>query len=119
LVINVYIVEDDIELQKIYELLLITNGLHVIGKANNGEEAITKYRNFIEKPDIILMDYYMPIKNGIEATKEIIKINKKAIILFISADLKIKAQALLAGAKFFLKKPFSCKQLIKKIKFFC
>ncbi|MBY9008032.1 MAG: response regulator [Candidatus Lokiarchaeota archaeon] len=115
---NIFIVEDDIDLQNIYEFLLITNGFQVIGKADNGEEAITKYRNFIEKPDIILMDHRMPIKNGIKATKEIIMMNKNAKILFASADLKVKKQALLAGAKYFLTKPFSCKQLIQKINLF-
>ena len=60
----------------------------------------------------------MPIKNGIKATKEIIMMNKNAKILFASADLKVKKQALLAGAKYFLTKPFSCKQLIQKINLF-
>ena len=56
----------------------------MIGKVNNGEEAVNLYRTFSNKPEIILMDHRMPIKNGIEATKAIIKINKNALIILLS-----------------------------------
>ena len=38
------------------------------------------------KPDLIILDYHMPIKNGLDAAKEILEINPKQKIIFISAD---------------------------------
>ena len=110
---NVFIVEDNISLQKIYELILTKNGFHVIGHAYNGEEAINAYKTFIEKPNFVIMDYGIPFKNGLEVTEEIIRLDHNVKIIFASADPTIKTQALLLGAKYFLTKPFSCKQLIQ------
>jgi len=92
------------------------SGFDVIGEAKNGEEAVSLYITFPKKPDIILMDHRMPIKNGIEATKQILNINKKSRIIFTSADNSIKQEALSIGAKYFLDKPFSITELIDKIK---
>ena len=62
------------------------------------------------------MDHRMPIKNGIEATKQILRINSGSKIIFTSADNSVKQEALSLGAKSFLDKPFSITELIDKIK---
>lgn len=96
---------------------MLTNyGFEVIGKANNGEEALKMYKEFNDKPEIILMDHRMPIKNGIETTREIIKLNYDTIIIFASADKTVKDEALSIGASRFLSKPFSYEELIHEIK---
>jgi two-component system chemotaxis response regulator CheY len=92
------------------------SGFEVIAEAKNGEEAVNLYNSFSKKPDIILMDHRMPIKNGIEATKQILKMNTKTKIIFTSADNSIKKEALSIGAKSFLDKPFGIAQLIDTIK---
>ena len=74
------------------------------------------YKSFIEKPDIILMDHRMPIKNGIEVVKEILQIDSNSKIIFASADSTIKSEALSIGAVSFLEKPFSMNTLINEIK---
>ena len=95
--------------------MLINYGFDVIGKANNGEEALNMYKSFNDKPEIILMDHRMPIKNGIETTQEIIKLNNNSIIIFASADKSVKDKALSVGASRFLSKPFSYEELIEEI----
>lgn len=102
-------------LQRLYEMILKTSGFNVIGKANNGEEAVKLYETNSATLDIILMDHRMPIKNGIEATKEILERNKRTKIIFTSADKSIKKTALLTGAISFLEKPFSFADLVKEI----
>ncbi len=102
-------------LQRLYEMILKTSGHTVLGKANNGEEAINMYQEYSDRLDIILMDHRMPIKNGIEASKEILKLNINTRIIFTSADKSIKKSALLIGAISFLEKPFSFGDLIKEI----
>lgn len=75
------------------------------------------YNRFSTKPDIILMDHRMPIKNGIEATKEIFQnsSNIKPKIIFISADRSIKEIALSIGVISFKNKPFSLERLFNNI----
>ena len=113
--VSVFIVEDDISLQRLYQMVLENAGFQIIDTAANGDEAVKKYESLSIKPDIILMDHRMPIKNGIEATKEILEINNHSKILFVSADNSIKKLALSIGATSFLEKPFELKALIKEI----
>ena len=112
---KILIVEDDFSLQRLYELMLTNYGFEVIGKANNGEEALAMYKEFPYKPEIILMDHRMPIKNGIETTQEIVELNHNSIIIFASADKSVKDKALSVGASRFLSKPFSYEDLIEEI----
>ena len=114
---TIFIIEDDLALQKLYELMLKIKGFNVIGVANNGEIAVIMYESFTDKPDVILMDYRMPIKNGLEATKEILEIdtNSKSKVIFVSADKSIKEKAISTGATSFIKKPFSHERLVNEI----
>ena len=112
---SVFIIENDKLLQELYEKILINNGFQVIGKEASGNAAIAKLRSFSEMPDVILMDYRMPKKNGIEITKEILNIDKDARIIIISGDLTIENEVLKEGAKLFLSKPFSYHELVKEI----
>lgn len=113
---SILIVEDDIYLQKLYEMMLKTQGFKIIGKAGNGSEAINIFKSLQNKPDIVLMDHRMPIKNGIDTTLELTRLNSHTKIIFISADNSVKKQALSIGAKSFIEKPFSIDQLINIIK---
>ena len=98
-----------------YERMLKISGLSIVNTATNGEEAVNMYKSFSVKPDIILMDHRMPIKNGKEASKEILQINNSAKIIFASADQTIKESALALGAIAFIEKPFTMKSLIVNI----
>ena len=57
----------------------------------------------------------MPLKNGIEASKEILQIERKAKIIFISADNSVKETSQSIGVSSFINKPFSNKKLINEI----
>ena len=74
------------------------------------------FNNFKEKPDVILMDHRMPLKNGLEASKEILQINPDIKIIFITADQTIREEALSIGVADFIDKPFSIQDLITSIK---
>ena len=113
---SLFIVEDDISIQNLYIKYLKLFGFEVIDSANNGEEAIKKFKLFKNKPDLILMDHRMPVKDGIETTKELLKMDNNIKIIFASADKTIKKQALSLGIIGFLEKPFSLKELVEYIK---
>lgn len=113
--IKFFIVDDDASILKLYSIFLKYSGFEVIGSAINGEEAVRKFKNLQNKPDIIIMDYNMPIKNGIDATKEIIEIDKNAKIVVVSGDNSIKKEAISVGAIDFNEKPFKLTELHQKL----
>ena len=110
------IVEDDLLLQRLYEMMLKVFGFEVSSIASNGKEAIEFYESLPKKPDVILMDHRMPVKNGIDATLEILKNGSRTKVIFTSADNSIKKKALEIGASSFIAKPFNVQQLHEEIK---
>ncbi len=113
---TVFLVDDEKFIVDLYRDILEANGHTVIGVASDGEEAVRKYKDMKEKPVIIIMDQRMPVKDGVSATQEILKINPAATIFFGSADLHIEKEARAAGAKGFLLKPFRIEELLSAIK---
>jgi two-component system chemotaxis response regulator CheY len=91
-------------------------GFNVIGTAKNGLEAVELYKSFLKKPDVIIMDYQMPIKNGIEATREILRISATTKIILVSSDPSVKKLALSIGAISFKIKPCKIDLLINNLK---
>lgn len=75
--------------------------------AENGKEAVELYKEW--KPDIILMDVVMPVMNGVEATRQILKIagNHEVKIFVVSASaLESEQKEIMEiGATVFIKKP--------------
>lgn len=90
-------------------------GCQVIGEAENGAAAATKYKQL--KPDLMTMDIIMPEMDGIESVKAIYSIDSSANIIMCSAmgQQAIVVEALQAGAKDFVVKPFQKKQIIQAV----
>jgi len=114
-IIKILIVEDDRSLRILYEKALNLNGYKVLASAENGLDAVKIFKNFSEKPDVILMDHRMPLKSGIEAAKEILEVDKGTKIIFMSADSTIKEEALANVEVSFKDKPFSLERLFNNI----
>jgi two-component system chemotaxis response regulator CheY len=110
--VKIFIVDDDQSLQKLYSLILKEAGFEIIETAINGNDALEKYHKLEVKPDIILMDHRMPIKNGLDTMTEILKFNNNEKIIFASADISVKEKAKSIGACAFLDKPFKMQQLL-------
>ncbi len=110
--VKVFVVDDDQSLQRLYSLILKEAGFEIIETAINGKDALEKYNKLEVKPDIILMDHRMPIKNGLDTMEEILKIDKNIKIIFASADISVKEKAKNVGACAFLDKPFKMQQLL-------
>ena len=112
---SVLIVDDELFIVELYRDILQLRGYRVVGTAFDGEEALKKYGNIAEKPDVIIMDHRMPIMNGVEATKQIIRMNPRQKVIFVSADVLVEKEARDAGAIDFLPKPFRMDDLIEKM----
>ena len=113
--VSVLVVDDLAMMRQAIREVLQENGIKVAGEAHNGKDAIDKINALSKKPDIILMDHRLPMKNGIETTREILSVHKDIKIIFASADNSVKNEALNSGACYFLEKPFSISVLIDKI----
>lgn len=104
---KILVVDDTKFLRKMLITTLEQNAHEVVGEAENGEQAIQQYKNV--RPDIVTMDITMPVMNGIEAIHEILEIDSKAKIIVCSAvgQTKVVVEAIEAGAKDFIVKPFN------------
>lgn len=112
ILVKVMIVDDDIFMHKVFDRILSLGGHDVIEHAFNGQEAVEK---FTGNMDLILMDYRMPVKNGVNSTKEIIESLRSVKIIFVSADDSVQNEAMDAGAILFLSKPIRSKKLLSAI----
>jgi len=98
-------------------ILSVDEEFEVLGCAKNGKEAVELCMK--EKPDVVLMDIQMPVMDGIEATKEIVKrgLGKVLILTTFDAD-ELVDKALKNGAGGYLIKnhtPEHLKQMIKAV----
>ena len=112
---EIFLVDDEEFIVELYRDILESKGHRVIGVASDGEEAVQRYKELGKKPVIVIMDQRMPVKDGVTATQEILRFDPNAKILFGSADLKVKGDAIKAGAKDFLLKPFRIELLLNAI----
>jgi two-component system chemotaxis response regulator CheY len=84
----------------------------VVAEAENGIEAVERYKE--HTPDIVTMDIVMPEMTGIEALREIMNLNSAANVIMCSAlgQDSLVMEALDAGAKDFIVKPFQPEKVL-------
>jgi two-component system chemotaxis response regulator CheY len=110
---TVLIVDDIPYVRKTLKQILNSHGFKVVGEADNGEEAIRLFREV--QPDVVTMDLVMPIMNGVQATKAILSEDPSARIIILSAMMQenLVTEAILAGAKDYIVKPFQTDEVLK------
>ena len=109
------IVDDAIFMRMKLKDILEKNGYEVVAEAQNGSDAIEKYK--AERPDIVTMDITMPEMDGIEALKGIKKIDASAKVIMCSAmgQQAMVMEAIQSGALDFIVKPFETDRVIDSI----
>ena len=112
---RVLIVDDAVFMRMKLKDILEKNGYEVVAEAQNGIEAIEKYK--AENPDLVTMDITMPELDGVAALKEIKKINPNAKVIMCSAmgQQSMVMDAIQAGAIDFIVKPFETDRVIKSL----
>lgn len=112
--LRVLVVDDKAEMRQAFtNLLYFEDGLKVIGTANDGADAVEKFRQL--KPDVILMDIEMPVLDGVEATRQIRQADAETIIIAVSSEIRYKTKAQVAGANAFLLKPFQAEDFVAAV----
>ena len=118
--VNVVIVDDNpMILNTLDEVISSEAGLSVIGRADNGKDAIDMIKD--TQPDVVLLDLVMPQMDGITVVENIKKKtsmlkNPAFIILSAVGGEQMTEEAFQAGANYFLMKPFDKDILVNKIR---
>lgn len=112
---RILIVDDAAFMRMMIKDILVKNGFEVVGEAADGAQAIEKYAEL--KPDLVTMDITMPEMDGIQALKEIKEKDPTATIIMCSAmgQQAMVIDAISAGAKDFIVKPFQADRVIEAI----
>jgi two-component system, chemotaxis family, chemotaxis protein CheY len=112
---RVVIVDDTVFMRMSLKNILESFDYEVVGEGSDGFEAVALYKRL--KPDMITMDITMPKKDGVAAVEEIIAFDPEAIIVMVSAmGQKTKVvEAVTAGAKDFVVKPFKPDRIIQAL----
>lgn len=113
---RVLVVDDAAFMRMMIRDILIKNGYEVSGEAANGNEAILKFQEL--RPDVVTMDITMPEMDGITAVREIRKLDPNAKIIMCSAmgQQAMVLDAIQAGARDFIVKPFQEDRVIDAIR---
>ncbi len=113
---RVLIVDDSVFMRDIIKDIFTAGGFTVAGEAGNGVEAVEKYKEL--KPDLVTMDLVMPYRNGIDATREILRGDAKALIVMCSAlgQETMVMEAIEAGAVDFIVKPPRAEDVLAVVK---
>jgi len=112
---KVLIVDDTKFMRNILRNIIKKRDMEIVGEAANGEEAVELYKKL--KPDLVTMDIIMPVMDGIEAVKKIMEYDSNAKILICSAmgQQSLVIEAIQAGAKDFVIKPFQPGRVLEAI----
>jgi two-component system, sensor histidine kinase len=108
--LKVLVVEDDLLYSLMISKFLEPTGIEIV-TASDGKEAVEHCKN--EKFDIIIMNIYMPVMDGFEATKEIRGFNSDIAIIAETEYSDLKKQCLSKGFTDYIHKPYTQYELIK------
>lgn len=114
--INVLVVDDQMLVREgIKSLLSLSDKLHIVGEAHNGQNAIEVINQL--HPDVVLMDIRMPVMTGIEAVQALKSqsIDIPVIMLTTFDDHQLVMDAIQSGAKGYLLKDVSLETLVEAI----
>ena len=108
---RVLIVDDAKFMRTLVKDALSSAGHEIVGEAENGNQAIEMFQSL--KPDLVTMDITMREKDGLEAAGDILKMDKTARIIMVTAlgQEDLLARAIKMGVKDFVVKPFPPERL--------
>jgi two-component system, NarL family, response regulator NreC len=113
--IRIVLADDHVIVRHGLKLILEEEGFEVIGEASNGQEVVRLAEKL--KPDVAILDVGMPLPNGIDATKEIVKVSPrtKIILLSMHSENRFVMNALRADARGYLLKERAAEDLVQAV----
>jgi len=114
--VRVMIADDSDAIRTFLKDVVISSGYNFVAEANNGMDAIDKVKS--TSPDILLLDYSMPKKNGLDVLKEIKRFGTtKVIMVTVSDEQELIEKCIQMGASAYLVKPFNPDMVLKAISY--
>lgn len=112
---RILITDDALFMRVTLKKILTENGFEVVGEAQNGVEAVEQFKTL--KPDIVTMDITMPEMDGLAALKAIRAHDSNARVIMCTAmgQKNMVVEAIQAGAKDFIVKPFQPDRVLEAI----
>jgi len=113
---KIMIVDDSSIIRQMIEQTLADQNIEVVGTASDGKTAIELFKDL--QPEIVTLDITMPEMDGLSVLEELLKISPGVKVMVITAlsDKATGIKAIKLGAKSFLGKPFTERELIKNFK---
>lgn len=107
---------DDAAFMRMRCAKLLTENGYDVEEAENGADAVKKYE--LIKPDLVMMDITMPVMDGLEALRTIRSKDPNAKVVMVSAlgQQSMVIEAIKAGAKDFIVKPFQPDKILETVK---
>ena len=109
------IIDDMQSVRAMVKVLAASVGCEIAGEAENGAEGLEVYKQ--ERPDLTLLDIEMPVKNGIETLKAILKFDQDAQVVMLTAvdNTMVAEDCILSGAKDYLRKDLNPEDMKKRL----
>lgn len=100
------LIADDAAFMRMRSATLLKELGHEVIEAENGQQAVDLFRS--ERPDAVLLDITMPVMDGLDALREIRRLDGEARVAMVTAmgQQQVIMEAIKAGAKDFVVKPF-------------
>ena len=116
---RILVTDDAAFMRMMLKDILTKAGFEVVGEARNGAEALDMYDNL--HPDLVTMDITMPDVDGITGCKNIMEKYPDATVVMCSAmgQQAMVMDAIKAGAKDFIVKPFEQSKVVEVANKFC
>ena len=112
---RVLIVDDAAFMRKVLSDALTKAGHEIVAEASNGAEAVELFTSL--RPDVATLDITMPVKDGIQALKEILSVDPGSRVIMCSAlgqESKV-LESIKAGARDFVVKPFQADRVLAAV----
>lgn len=110
---RVLVVDDHDIVRKTLGKLIRLLGHEVVAEAQNGMFCFCEYMK--HHPDIVTMDFNMPVMNGLEATRKLLQVFPEANVIMVTSEgtQKNVQEAIRAGAKNYIVKPINKEKIIR------
>ena len=112
---TVLIVDDVAFVRKTLTEIFQEARYQVVGEAESAAKALELYARL--RPDVVTMDIVMPEMSGIEATRQLLKLDKEAKVIIVSGlgQEHLVMDAIHVGARDYITKPFNGSEVIKTV----
>ena len=112
--VSIMIADDSAATRQILKNIIATTGHNLVAEAKDGLETIEKIKSV--KPDLLLLDYAMPKKNGLEVLTEIRGMNSAKVIMITASDQQdLIRDCSQMGVSAYVVKPFNANLVSKAI----